>query len=81
MTRVDIHKDTFYTHIHRHTHVGEYLRDLREREATQGEDVDLEKTKGRGGNVEAGGGLALSLKNKKMKRLTSRGWRTARTKD
>lgn len=46
---VDTHKDTFYTD----THVGEYLRDLREREATQGEDVDLERTKGRGGgNVE-----------------------------
>lgn len=80
MTRVHIHKDTFYTHIHRHTHVGEYLRDLREREATQGEDVDLERTKGRGGNAE-GRGVALSLKNKKMKRLTSRGWRTTRTKD
>lgn len=46
-----MHKDTFHTHIH--THVGEYLRDLREREATQGEDVDLERAKGRGGgNVE-----------------------------
>lgn len=48
-----MHKDTFHTHIHIHTHVGEYLRDLREREATQGEDVDLERAKGRGGgNVE-----------------------------